>query len=134
MGITAGLAVVAAIAGLIVLPLAQPNLKLTGIWDAICSAAGIPYVSKQADVIQPETKMSAVVVTSRMLAKSGSSFDWARRHLGAEVRHLPRAAGVSRADSPNLAGQYAAVIYKELNDFKAGRSRECRHEPVRRRT
>jgi len=27
---------------------------------------------------------------------------------------------VSRADSPNLAGQYASVIYKELTDFKAG--------------
>ena len=28
--------------------------------------------------------------------------------------------GVSRADSPNLAGQYPAVIYKELQDFQAG--------------
>jgi cytochrome c553 len=28
--------------------------------------------------------------------------------------------GVSRADSPNLAGQYAAVVYKELLDFKSG--------------
>src|ERR1700723_2123756 len=28
--------------------------------------------------------------------------------------------GISRADSPNLAGQYAAVIYKELLDFRSG--------------
>ena len=28
--------------------------------------------------------------------------------------------GVSRADSPNLAGQYASVIYKELKDFQTG--------------
>jgi cytochrome c553 len=28
--------------------------------------------------------------------------------------------GVSRADSPNLAGQYANVVYKELVDFKTG--------------
>jgi cytochrome c553 len=28
--------------------------------------------------------------------------------------------GVSRADSPNLAGQYASVIYKQLLDFRSG--------------
>ena len=28
--------------------------------------------------------------------------------------------GVSRADSPNLAGQYAGAIYKELKDFQTG--------------
>ena len=30
------------------------------------------------------------------------------------------AAGISQANSPNLAGQYPAVIYKELIDFKTG--------------
>jgi len=29
-------------------------------------------------------------------------------------------SGISRADSPNLAGQYASVIYKELLDFRSG--------------
>jgi cytochrome c553 len=29
-------------------------------------------------------------------------------------------SGVSRADSPNLAGQYPSVVYKELLDFRAG--------------
>ena len=28
--------------------------------------------------------------------------------------------GISRADSPSLAGQYAVAIYKELQDFKTG--------------
>jgi cytochrome c553 len=28
--------------------------------------------------------------------------------------------GISRADSPNLSGQYAAAIYKQLVDFKTG--------------
>ena len=30
------------------------------------------------------------------------------------------ARGLSDADSPNLAGQYPAVIYKQLQDFKSG--------------
>ena len=34
------------------------------------------------------------------------------------IFHGPQ--GVSDANSPNLAGQYAAVTYKELNDFKTG--------------
>jgi cytochrome c553 len=34
------------------------------------------------------------------------------------ICHGPQ--GVSDANSPNLAGQYAAVTYKELNDFKSG--------------
>src|SRR6202012_3872960 len=34
------------------------------------------------------------------------------------ISHGP--TGISRADSPNLAGQYAAVIYKELHDFRSG--------------
>ena len=39
--------------------------------------------------------------------------------------------GVSRADSPNLAGQYAGVVYKELLDFRAARA-PTRHVAVRR--
>ena len=45
VGVTAAIAVLAALAGLIWLPLAQPDLKLSGIWDAICSAAGVPRAS-----------------------------------------------------------------------------------------
>jgi cytochrome c553 len=120
VGITVGLAAVAAIAGLIVLPLAQPNLKLTGIWDAICSAAGIPYVSKQADVIQPETKMSAVVLTSRMLTNPDQVSIGRGATLAQKCAICHGPQGVSDANSPNLAGQFAAVTYKELNDFKAG--------------
>jgi cytochrome c553 len=120
VGVTAGLALIAAIAGLIVLPLAQPNLKLAGIWDAICSAAGIPYVSKQAEVVQPETKTSAVVVTSRMLTSPDQVSIGRGATLAQKCAICHGPQGVSDANSPNLAGQFAAVTYKELNDFKAG--------------
>lgn len=46
--------------------------------------------------------------------------DRPRRHAGAAVRDLSRTDGISRADSPKLAGQYAAVIYKQLWDFRSG--------------
>ena len=120
VGVTAVIAVLAAFAGLIWLPLAQPDLKLSGIWDAICSAAGVPRVSTQANSIQPDFKTSNVVMTSEMLTRHdqvsiGRGATLAQR---CAICHGPQ--GVSDANSPNLAGQFAAVTWKELNDFKTG--------------
>ena len=101
-------------------PLAQPDLKLNGIWDAICSAAGVPRVSSQGASIQPDFKTSNVVMTSEMLTRHnqvsiGRGATLAQR---CAICHGPQ--GVSDANSPNLAGQFAAVTYKELIDFKTG--------------
>jgi cytochrome c553 len=120
VGITAAIAVLAALAGLIWLPLAQPDLKLSGVWDAICSAAGVPRAPLQAAVQKPDFKTSGVVMTSEMLTRPdqvsiGRGATLAQR---CAICHGPQ--GVSDANSPNLAGQYAAVTYKELNDFKSG--------------
>jgi cytochrome c553 len=120
VGVTVAIAVLAALAGLIWLPLAQPNLKLAGIWDAICSAAGVPRVAPQAGSIRPDFKTSNVVMTSEMLTHPnqvsvGRGATLAQR---CAICHGPQ--GVSDANSPNLAGQFAAVTYKELNDFKTG--------------
>ena len=120
VGVTAAIAVLAALAGLIWLPLAQPDLKLSGIWDAICSAAGVPRVSQQGAAIQPDFKTSNVVMTSEMLTRSdqvsiGRGATLAQR---CAICHGPQ--GISDANSPNLAGQFAAVTYKELVDFKTG--------------
>jgi cytochrome c553 len=120
VGVTATVAVLAALAGLIWLPLAQPDLRLGGIWDAICSAAGVPRAAPQSPSLQPDFKTSNVVMTSDMLRRSdpvsiGRGATLAQR---CAICHGPQ--GVSDANSPNLAGQYAAVTYKELNDFKSG--------------
>lgn len=119
-GVTVVIAVLAALAGLVWLPLAQPDLKLSGTWDAICSAAGVPRASTQAASQQPDFKTSNVVVTSQMLTRPnqisiGRGATLAQR---CAICHGPQ--GVSDANSPNLAGQFAAVTYKELNDFKTG--------------
>ncbi len=120
VGITGAIAVLAFLAGLIWLPLAQPDLKLSGIWDAICSAAGVPRAAPQSSVQQPDFKTSSVVLSSEMLTHPdqvsiGRGATLAQR---CAICHGPQ--GVSDANSPNLAGQFAAVTYKELNDFKAG--------------
>jgi cytochrome c553 len=119
-GVTAAFAVFAAVIGLIVLPFLQPNLKLNGIWDAICSAAGVPRASSDADPIQPGFKTSAVVVTSGMLSHPSAISIGRGATLALQCAICHGTNGVSRANTPNLAGQYPAVIYKELQDFKTG--------------
>ncbi|MBR0800882.1 c-type cytochrome [Bradyrhizobium jicamae] len=120
VGITGAIVVLSAVAGLIWLPLMQPDLKLVGIWDAICSAAGVPRAAGPGASIKPDFKTSNVEMTSEMLTQAdqvsiGRGATLAQR---CAICHGPQ--GVSDANSPNLAGQFAAVTYKELNDFKAG--------------
>jgi cytochrome c553 len=120
VGVTLAIAITSALAGLIWLPLAQPDLKLRGIWDAICSAAGVPRPAPDEPSLQADFKTSNVVMTSDMLRRPdpmsiGRGATLAQR---CAICHGPQ--GVSDANSPNLAGQYAGVTYKELNDFKAG--------------
>ncbi|KWV51421.1 cytochrome C [Bradyrhizobium macuxiense] len=120
VGVTAGIAVLSAIVGLVWLPLVQPNVKFSGLWDAICSAAGVPRAAVRDASLKPEFKTSGVVMTPQMLAGAdqvsiGRGATLAQR---CAICHGPQ--GVSDANSPNLAGQFAAVTYKELNDFKSG--------------
>jgi len=120
LGLTVSIAAGSALLGLIALPLLQPDLKLSGIWDAICSAAGVPRATPAHVAVQPDFTTSKVVMTSEMLTRPnavsiGRGATLAQR---CAICHGPQ--GVSDANSPNLAGQYAAVTYKELNDFKSG--------------
>jgi len=120
VGVTIVIALLSSVGGLILLPLAQPDLKLGGIWDAICSAAGVPRAPSIATPVQPDFKTSSVVVTSEMLARP-SAFSIGRGATLAQrcaICHGP--VGISDANSPNLAGQYPGAIYKELSDFKSG--------------
>src|SRR5258705_6509275 len=120
VGVTAGIAVLAALAGMIWLPLAQPDLKLSGSWDAICSAAGVPRVSSQGTEIQTDFKTSNVVMTSKMLKRPDQVSIGRGATLGQRCAICHGPQGVSDANSTNLAGQFAAVTYKELHDFKTG--------------
>ncbi len=120
VGVTAVIAVVSALSGLIWLPLARPDVQLNGIWDAICSAAGVPRTHPNEASIQPDHRTSNVVMTSEMLSDPGALSIGRGATLAQRCAICHGPQGVSDANSPNLAGQYAASIYKELKDFKTG--------------
>ena len=120
VAIATGLFVLTALGGFIILPYAQPELKFAGLWDAICSAAGLPQRSVSAPTAKVGPRLTEAVLTSTTLGRPtqesiGRGATLAQR---CAICHGP--TGISRADSPNLAGQYASVIYKQLLDFRSG--------------
>jgi cytochrome c553 len=100
------------------LPHAQLNAP-SSLFSAFCIALGIPQAPRRV-VTVVRTPHSDVVLTHDLmqppqLADIGHGATLALRCTPC---HGP--TGISYANSPNLAGQYAAVIYKQLRDYKSG--------------
>ncbi|WP_248322421.1 cytochrome c [Caballeronia sp. Sq4a] len=118
---TVGVAVVSALIGFVWLPSAQRDASFTGVWNAICSAAGVPRVWHSGDTtVQPTSRLSAVEVTPQLLAHASANSIGRGATLALRCTMCHGERGMSQANSPNLAGQYASVIYKQLVDFQTG--------------
>lgn len=120
IGATVLVLVVSAVVGFVALPFAQPDLKITGLWDAICSAAGVATRPSAAKPVEPEQKVSSVVISPDMLAAVDAQSIGRGATLAHQCAICHGPTGVSRADAPSLSGQFAAAIYKQLEDFKSG--------------
>jgi len=120
ISVTVFVFVLSALIGFILLPLAQPHLQFAGLWDAICSAAGVPRGTSSVENAPAAAPVSKVVLTSGTLAHPSQQSIGRGATLAQRCAICHGPTGISRADSPNLAGQYAAVIYKELSDFRSG--------------
>jgi cytochrome c553 len=117
--ITAAIFVITALAGFVILPYAQGELAWNDVWNAICSAAGVPTSPDGSKIVKPDYKVSPAVLAQAPAVPDPESIGrGATLAQQCAICHGP--TGVSRADSPNLAGQYASVIYKQLMDFRAG--------------
>ncbi len=121
VGATAGIAAVAIVLGFAWLPYEQPGQRFRGVWDAICSAAGLLRpVSGDQPVVQASYPTSKVEIVPGMLDDAGAESIGRGATLALRCTMCHGARGMSQANSPNLAGQYAGAIYKELADFKSG--------------
>jgi cytochrome c553 len=120
VGITAAIAIVAAIAGFAWLPLEQQDQRFRGVWDAICSAAGLVRNAPSTQIVRTDYPTTRVEIVPQML--QGASADSIGRGATLALRctMCHGARGLSQADTPNLAGEYPVTIYKELVDFKTG--------------
>ena len=114
----AAMAVVGGVIGFVWLP--RVVYSDQGFFAAWCSALGVPR-SWAAYGATPVARISSdVVLTHQLLdpAKPADVGHGATLALRCTMCHGP--TGISYANSPNLAGQYAVVIYKQLRDYKSG--------------
>ncbi|MFM0521204.1 MULTISPECIES: cytochrome c [Caballeronia] len=118
---TIAIAVVSALIGFVWLPSVHRDAPFTGIWNAICSAAGVPrdwYEGGTA--VEPKVKLTSVEVTPQLLVNVSANSVGRGATLALRCTMCHGERGMSDANSPNLAGQYASVIYKQLIDFQKG--------------
>ena len=121
VGITAAIALAAAFVGFIWLPLQHPSAQFKGVWDAICSAAGlVRNTSSSEQIVRPRYLTTSVEIDPHMLRSASAESIGRGATLALRCTMCHGARGLSQADTPNLAGQYPVTIYKELVDFKTG--------------
>jgi cytochrome c553 len=131
IGITAAIAVGALAIGFVWLPLADTTTRFHGAWSAFCAAAGLLQSPPDLQSIQTATyPVTQVEVSPQMLraASANAIGSGATLALRCTMCHGPR--GLSRAEAPNLAGQYAVAIYKQLVDFKTGARQSAVMQPL----
>ncbi len=109
--------------GFVWLPSAQRGLGEGDWWDAICRAAGFPTGTSARAASVVTGHVASTVAWSPQTRRQVGDGD-ARRGaaIAATCNNCHGANGIS-ADAiiPNLAGQSAAAIYKQLEDYKTGK-------------
>lgn len=121
VGATAGIAIGAIILGFAWLPYEQRGARFSGLWDAICSAAGLIHLAPDRQpIVRADYPTTQVEIVPGMLRDASAESIGRGATLALRCTMCHGARGMSPANTPNLSGQYAAAIYKELADFKSG--------------
>jgi len=122
IGGTVALFIIAVLIGFIWLPSAQRGAEGLDLWNAICRAVGLPSAGARASVpvaAQPASSVAWTAATRRRLAQGSAARGAA---LAATCNNCHGANGISTdAAFPNLAGQSADAIYKQLEDYRSGK-------------
>lgn len=111
-----------AIAGGLVSFLWMPRFQLgaaPGWFNSFCTALGVAHPWKAVATLPPGPH-SDVVLTHRLLQPTTASDIGHGATLALRCTPCHGPTGISYANSPNLAGQYAVAIYKQLRDYESG--------------
>ncbi len=118
--LTVSVAVTSAVVGFLVLPELEGQGS-TGVWNAICRAAGVLQAPSAATpVVGAGFRTTEVVVVPGMMDGATSASVGQGATLALQCATCHGARGISGADVPNLAGQYAPAVFKELRDYQSG--------------
>jgi cytochrome c553 len=120
VGVTAGMVVLSLIVGFVLLPYATTGMPFASLWDAICSAAGVPRATVESQAPKPPAVTSNVVMNSQMFGPPDTRSVGRGATLAMQCATCHGSNRQGQVDTPNLEGQPAAAVYKELRDFKTG--------------
>jgi cytochrome c553 len=120
VGVVSAVALLSLIVGFVLLPYAGTNSQLTSLWDAICSAAGVPRATVTSETAKPNFTTSNVVMNPEMFGPTDTRSVGRGATLAMQCAICHGSNRTSQVDTPNLEGQPAAAVYKELRDFKTG--------------
>jgi cytochrome c553 len=121
IALTVLIALLSVATGFLWLPSLQSRAGFRSVWDAFCSAAGLVYNRAPTAVERsPGYITSTVTILPGMLSRASADSVGRGATLALQCTVCHGARGVSNADTPNLAGQYAPAIYKELLDYQSG--------------
>jgi cytochrome c553 len=119
VGIAGAVVALSFIVGFVLLPYAGTNSQLTSLWDAICSAAGVPRATVALQAPKSTVVTSNVVMNSQMFGAPDTRSVGRGATLAMQCAICHGSNRQGQVDTPNLEGQPAAAVYKELRDFKA---------------
>jgi cytochrome c553 len=119
-GLVGALVVLSLILGFVILPYATTSSRFSSLWDAICSAAGVPRSAVTAVASKPATITSDVVMNSQMFGAPDTRSVGRGATLAMQCAICHGSSRQGQVDTPNLEGQPAAAVYKQLRDFKSG--------------
>jgi cytochrome c553 len=120
VGVTGAMVVLSLIAGFVLLPYATTSVQFASLWDAICSAAGVPRTTVSSETPKPAAVTSTVVMNSQMFGPPDTRSVGRGATLAMQCAICHGSNRQGQVDTPNLEGQPAAAVYKELHDFKDG--------------
>ena len=122
IGATAGLFFLAVAVGFVWLPSVQRGAEGLDLWITICRAVGLPNGNARVSspiAGQPASTVAWTTETRRNLAQGDSI---AGAEIAKTCNNCHGTGGISSdAVIPNLAGQSAAAIYKQLEDFRSSK-------------
>ena len=120
IGIAGAMVGLSLVVGFVILPYATTNTSFASLWDAICSAAGVPRATAISELPKSTIITSNVVMNPQMFGSTDTRSVGRGSTLAMQCAICHGSNRQGQVDTPNLEGQPAAAVYKELRDFKAG--------------
>lgn len=131
VGFLLATALIAAAVGFIWVPISNNSLAAATLWEAICSAAGIPSGTRSSALgDDAAARPSNVIVSANMMRPANVESIGRGATLAMRCTMCHGIRGVSEANSPNLAGQLEAAIYKQLRDYQSGHRLSAIMQPM----